>query len=527
MAEGNAVQPAPEAVIGMIADIAKQTQVNSFPIRIQRRNQNTPYPISIAAFDDATVEQIAHPEGWLTRLGGGGTYIINVFHPIEHAKILSPSIIVQAAGPALNELPDPSIVEELDWVGPSKMSYPTAKKLDPKAQQSTPYLSIPSPGGGAGGRSRLANADQQTDSAAPVVPPPQGVDPLRVALEKEREQLRQAMAKLDEDRHRMELELERRRRDEEMRALRTEIAAAAASKPPGDQTGGLAALIVEMNKQAQASADRLAESQRRSDERFQMMMAEQAKSAQESAKEVQATNRMLMETLLKKPAIDPVMEQLLKRDGEASSATAKVMAQMAEATGSVVQMVVGALHAVQELNAPAESDPPWLKAVKEGVKAFAAVQMSNMNMPQMAPPPAPRAPLVAVPSPAPQPPRQSPQPIPHTPPPAPAAALGDDDGSKTPAFERLIEAIKAKQNTQELAAYFLDAMENQEPSIYGAVSAANGNPLQAFTPYLQAWAQSDPQNGLYVHGLLQEVQTQYETRMAKAAEEDDGEEEQS
>jgi len=499
----------PNVQITAIADVAKQTGQNCFKIRISQRAPGSPYPRVVAAFDDATVEQIAHPEGWLGRVGGGGTYLFTVFHPVEQAKTIGGPIIIQVGGAAKTESVTPDITNELDWTGPKTMSFPTAAP-QPQRRTALSYLSIPSSTPGDGGGSTPRNGDQRNLNGDPTVPGfyPPAFDPRLAAMQAQLEQDRAALQRDREEaqrqRHLAEMAAERQRNELDLAKLRTEIAAAAASKPSGSDT--VLQLIVEMNKQSQ-------EAQRRSDERFATIMAQMNQGIAAQMAGVQETNKILMQKALEKPTIDPLMEKLLAKDSDSAAATARVVAQMAEASGAMMNMMVGAIHAVAEINNPPDSEPVWLKAMKEGLKAYATMQQPP-QMPQI-----PRMPLSAPPQ------QQIGAPPPKQRAAAPSQAngaaphFGDADGSQLNAFTQIVKAIRERRNVIEIATFFLDNADT-DASIQTALQAANMNPLEAFEPYLRDWAQ-DPQNQQYIFTLMKEVERIYNARQAQAQGDDE------
>lgn len=491
------------AAVNLIADVAKTTGADRFKLAILRTGASG-YPEAFATFADAKVDQIAHPEEWLGRIGGGGTYGLKVYHVSDAAKQIGAQLQVRIGGAPRRDPIDTSVVNELDWRGPQEMTYPLPPRRNGAGAtaNTTPFIGIPGaesgafPGGGIGAPPR--NGDQHTSGVASSSP----FERERASIDRDREELRRQTLEVEKERHRAEIAAQQQRTDFEIARLRTEIAAAA--KPASSGPSEITLLLVEMQKQAQAAADRQAEAQRRADERFAAMLAEQSKVTQAQLAAAQELSTKLMTTLLTKPSIDPVMEKLLSRDADAASTTVKVVQQMADATGSVVQMMVGALHAISELNAP-EQEPGWLKGMREAAKVVAAMSMQQaatvapVALPAPAPAPAPRASFGDAPVPAPPAPAQAP---------APPAATPID------AFSRVIAAIKARHDPIKVATYFLDNAE--DPSIQSKLAATGGNPLQAFAPYLNDWIKADPQNMQYVRTLILTVQKQYEERLKAA-----------
>ncbi len=511
------LQQDPNILISGISDVAKGTGVNAFKIRIQRRAPGQSYPVLLAAFEDATVDQIAHPESWLTRIGGGGTYLITVFHPVDTAKVLNIApIIVQAGGAPRQEPVDPSIVNEPNWTGPKDMSFPLQQR---RSGAVTPIFGMPSSFGDATG-SAPRNGDQPSFGGVPSSPATQ-FDAIRVSLEREREDLRQQTLRAQEERHRAEVLAVQQRNELELAKLRAEFKVAAV--PVVQQREGpseTATLIVEMNRQSQASADR-----------FQALMLELNKGTAMQLAGMQETNKLLLSKLLDKPAIDPVMEKLLAKNADEAGAIVKVVTQMAEASGSIVNMMVSAVHSISELNrSPDDAEPNWLKAVKIGIEGLrpmlAGMQAQQVQAPPVYQPqpaqfqsPRPRvqpprvvpSQPVAVPVPAPQPQPQATQP----------ASFGDADGSNLDAFLQIVRAIRERRDPTEVATFFLDNVE--EPAVKSRLDAAGGNPLEALEPHLRDWVGADVQNMPYIHTLLKEVERIYAERQGGREEEEEEE----
>lgn len=488
-----ATQQSGEQTVANALARAAETNRDEFTLRITQRAVGQAQDSVIAAFADATVDHLAHPEAWLAQLGGGGMYKLHAFHVMDRARLIGAPIpvLVQGQPHRLNDAQMHTLVDHVDWTGPKTLEYPAKPKAPAARTNGTiadvdPLLRIstnrgppaPSDLSGNGVSQTAKTLDGSTFSDPEVVH-------LRAQLEAARARVEQQERQLGEERHRLELEAMERRRQSDLEKLRAEIAANSARR---DEGGGLSTILMELNKANQAAA-----------ERFQTMMLELNKATQAQLAGLQETNRALMLELTKKPTIDPVMEKLLVKGEEASSATVRVVAQMAEATGSVVNMMVGALHSLKEMEQPSEDDPSWVKVTREIIGGIAAMEAAKAQAGAAA---APTPPYVTVEKlngtaspPQPAPPQHAQEPL--------------------TALHVLIQAITERRDPTSVANFFIDNVN--DPSIAAPLKKANGHIIAAFQPYLAQWLQADARNQAYVRDLLMKLNEVHTARQAAAA----------
>jgi hypothetical protein len=495
------LSPSDQTVANALGRVA-ETQCDEFTVRIVHRAPGQTQGDVIVCFTDATADHIAHPEGWLTRLGGGGIYQMMVYHRNDRARAIGAPVIVNVSGQKLS-LPAGEIykiVAARDWQGPKTLEYPprpSNMQTNTVGLEDTQPLRlggmVPSPDFSMHGASQTASGVGRSGFdpvAAELARVRNELTTAQRQLTEDRERLRERERQIAEERHKAELENSRRESRLALEQLEARIttAASASAKPQADPTAGIAGLIVEMMKSSQASSDRMATEMRASGERFQALMMEVMKASNS------------------KPAIDPVVEKLLIQGAEGSAGTLKVVTQMAEAMGSVVSMTVGALHSIKELESPPQAeDPAWMKVLN----AFLAMEAAKaQNAPAAA------QTVTVQPQPAVQPQQVTagapPQAAPHQT--QQTSRLDGAPAQPPTVFLAIVQAIKEKAPPADVAAYFLDNVK--EPSIAAELAKSGGDPIVAFQPHLLAWIQASGDNAAYIRALIMELQKQHKIRAA-------------
>lgn len=524
-----------EQVIAKMVELAKSTQRDEFICRVMLRRAQQMFAGAVATFDDATVNQVAHPEAWLSLLGGGGVYQLQIFHANNPATDLDGRVQVVVSGNSRERTPEElhALIADPSWVGPRKMSFPQVEKKNGaySTGPADPFggpmrFGAPAPGGTAGnGASHTPAGAAGGASASPEVG----------ALLRELEVQRQATARLtlqlETQKHEADLQRERERHERELERLRAEVKAEVASRgaaQPAD--GGLGQLVTALAKMQEESANR-----------FQTVMLELGKRQDQQAQAQAETNRLLLTKLTEpKPLIDPALLEIIKdqktASAEANVGLAKMYSGVGEMMGSVMQTALGAVRSMQELANPGDDEPSWVKGLRVAGE-FMSVMNQQPPQPQFIPQPqvvAPqpprrvRPPRVVAPAGAPAAPAPAPAPVAAfngvDAGGAPAAAAAQVDPSTLSAFDQVVYAIKERQDPVNISNFFID--NSEDPSIQAKLVAANGNPLVAFQPHLAQWLQSDPSNMQYVHTLIQTLQAVYQQRMAagEAGEEEEEDE---
>lgn len=494
MPQGNQVEQTQELTLSQINEVAKTTGIDSFQVRISRRPPGSVYHNTIAIFEDAAAEHLTTPEPWLGRLAGGGAFLMTVNHASDRSRQIGGPIIIQATGDAKNV--NPEMPGRADWNGPRGLIFPSRTER--------PAADAPMATFNAGDSSIQGDASHRSPGQGAATPssPSNGqtFEAARYQLDVRREELERRIRLADEDRHKIEVENMRVRQELELAKVRTELAEKmTAMKPANDQGQSMIAqLMVTMQTAAAENTRLLVTMMQDSQKQSREMMLEMARSAEKTAA-----------LLAAKPAIDPIMERLLETKEMQAKSQIEMMSGYTEAIGSSINMAVSALHAVQEVMQPQESEPVWLKATREVLKGISALKVvpgggmtatRKRPRPQVQVAPAPAAP----PSPVPQP--LQPQNTNGKASPPAFAGIEQQAGSSgmTP-YQEIIRAIREKRDANIIAQFFIANID--DPSIRGPLDGVQGNILLAFAPALEDWLKASIDNQKFVaEQLLPAVQ---------------------
>jgi hypothetical protein len=458
-----------------------------------------PFPIHLATLDGATLDQIANAEMWLPVLAGGGPiFEIEAFHASDVARFAGGSRLrftIQGEERQVSR----DVVKQSNWHGPTNILYPLA--ADPGAEPA-PVFAAPgqapaAPAPSSGGVTVVAGGhSHRSDFGGP------GPEVRSALLELEAmkrdlaaRQQREELAQI-ERKHRMELlELEAKFKAQ---AQAQAQAVASPQKPIGEVVIGLVAAAGPL-------ISALMESQKAS-------RAEQ----QQALQAIQQQNMILMQKALERPAVDPVMQQMMDRMTKAIEdrpKPAEEMQPILEAFSRMTRMSTNSVAMAADLiarNSGNEEHPAMnivrevraaVEAVSEGIKA----SRIRPPAPQAAPPPAAPQQYAALP-PAPEAQQQqAPQPQPVDAPPPPP------DRPST-----LLETIEARirryEDVESVGVQLLDAIAGAEPSVAQGMYAAGGSIIDLFQMRMGAWLNADPKNGPYIMSLAQYLTREAEKR---------------
>lgn len=493
-----------EQVLATCTEIAK-TNGDSFRARVGMRQSGGSFVSTVATFDDVTVAHLAAPEMWLGRMLGGGQYQIQVSHPNSGVALVG-VILVNIQGQS--KPIDVAAMDAPDWAGPRSLIFPQRAA----APSAATGFTIPP---GSPPAQRLAPPSQSNvGDPGGAVHPSIRQDPAFIAEMdrlRERERMLEAnaaaeRARLSEERHRMEREADKREQEARLAAMEARLSAA--SKPSGQSD--LAAVLTAIAAQQQQASSQMMQMFMEMNKATREEAARQAAAQSQAIAESQKTTAVLMEKMLSKPAVDPLMERMLDDARTSSAHQAETFAKLGEATTGIINMALGAVHSMQELTS-GPGEPPMLTVAKEvvkGVVAYAEATKATAAAPKVTVPPVRRNGATR---------RAAPAKAPVAAPPAPAVPQegqpvafdgveeGEESGEETmSAFDQIVRAITEKRDLAEVADFFVSNLD--EPSINEALAAANGNPLVAFQGALGAWVQADPDNYAYVVELLKQVE---------------------
>lgn len=430
--------PTIEEVLAVISKTAKDTGVDDFRVRVQRRRTAGGMPEQVLTMDGALAEHFSSPETWLPRIAGGGLFIVSAYHVSNVANVVGGPYPVQVDGQSRD--PDPAVVEEPGWKGPRICVFP---KPASKSNPTTPQI-MTIPGG----------TDATPRNVAPV-PPGEGRPNVENAIAAQfadvvrREQAlfaRQAQVEIEAakreaagsvERVERKLEDERRRNEEERRRLeedRRRIAAEPKVEAKSDDKlekvltvlGPLALEFLKSDREFKQQALQL-----------QLQAAERQAAATAAATAEQSKQMAaVLASIANKPAIDPQLFSLLTKE----DSSAKVLSNMSELFATQASTTMNVLNSMVEMglagNQREPEEPQALKLVREGVKAF--VTFSGNAARAVQPPP------------------QQPRPVEAgTPIPTPAAPEPELRAAEPNVLEQFIGQVRNDQVPPEAAAAFI------------------------------------------------------------------------
>jgi hypothetical protein len=364
--------PTIEEVLTVISKTAKDTGVDDFRIRVQRRRTAGGMPEQVLTMDGALAEHFSSPETWLPRIAGGGLFIVSAYHVSNVANMVGGPYPVQVDGQSRE--PDPSVVEEQGWKGPRICVFPK-----PVPKNTTPQI-MTIPGGPdvtprnvapvPSGEGRPNNSVEQALAA-------------QLADMQRREQAlfaRQAQVEIEAakaaaagkvEQLERKLEEERRRNEEDRRRAEEERRRAANVPVP----------VVEQKSDLIATLAPLALEFLKSDREFKQqalqmqIAAAERQAAATSAASAEQSKQMaaVLASIANKPAIDPQLFALLTKE----DSSAKVLSNMSELFATQASTTMNVLNSMVEMglagNQREPEEPQALKIVREGVKAFVAL----------------------------------------------------------------------------------------------------------------------------------------------------------
>lgn len=494
-----------DAIAKQIAEVARSSGVDSFRVRISRKdNAQQLMPKVIATFLGATAEHLSSPETWLGQLAGGGHFFLAATH-INNASQPFAALQVVMSG-------EPRPVDALadtrpTWRGPAELVFPARPASnDNDNADPTTYVG----GLGATGSSPRNGALQ---GSAPNPPAPSG-DPL--ALERMRlQQMQDDMARREraaaEERHRQEMDLIKRQNELENAKLRAEMVAAQAAKPAGEDpmVKMLAIMREEAKQQREIEEGRRRDEQAREERRLEAERLREERRLErerEDRKEREAAQLRLEEKLaLERKSADERLMQMLQDKRNATTEMMEMMTPLTNAMGQTMNLVVQSIHAMQELTPQVEGDPPMFKLVGKIVEGIQAAAAAAQVKPVVVRPPAGAVPRPPLPRPsAPRAPAPRPPPPPAAAPPVTPGFAGVQSAPRAPALEVLISMIKSKEDPNKVARFFYANVN--DPSIATELAKNQMNIVPTFAPHLLDWLQGNEANQAYTRDVFAAVQ---------------------
>ena len=347
-----------------------KTSGDRWMVRIFRKKGITGLGESLATFANGTIEQLAQPEPWVSRLAGGGEYNIQVAHMDETQKRVGGFLKFKIGGE--NRPLNPYAVQGPDWEGPTVMTYPVPggapTPLPVPGQQSRPTWGWTDP------------AQQPTETfrtqQAPGVPADtlflreQAAVDRHTARERELATREASLQKQLTEREEAlkRAELEQRMRTETERA-RTEAAAHARgleekinlllNAPKREDGMKLGEIIAALGVTLTPLITAMMQNSAASREASQRQQTEAANA-----------HNLLIQQMLQKPnGLPPEVTMLFEMQKNQSVGNAEMMTRIVDAMGAVSKTSVSMIEAVADMNFGGQPENPMISMVREGVKA--------------------------------------------------------------------------------------------------------------------------------------------------------------
>ena len=426
-------------------------------IKVSKRDTAVPHgmyrPQIVCTLVGGAVSHVANPELWLPRLMGGGSFALGVFVPEASSVALVDGIEITLTGIEERRFPDLDATDDPAWKGPKTIIYPTKS-----AKQGTPttFASPPStlPNTNTAPQSHVSGMGGGSGATS------QETAEMRRLIEEHRayalnlqQQLEAERRQREEDRHKREMEIlraqqqaENERQRQDMEKVREELKAIKNAPPPAPATP--APTFMEMLKEALPVAAPL-------------ITAWMAASAEKERRAEERLNKTL-EAIAAKPAIDPMIKEMLDQKAASELPLATYMQQSAASTAALIgQMANMAKDMIEMSSGPEESMA--VKAIREVGNVVQGIA-SSVSAP--APKPPRRLPRVEGQQAAPAAPQQ------------PAAMHGLDGAPPTGVLAKLKAMLIAKEDPDKVAAETLRVYET--PEFQRALEGVGGNPEALF-----------------------------------------------
>lgn len=460
---------------------AKESKADSFKLRVLRRPREGMPPLAFASFDDAQVSHFAQPEVWLPDLadGAGGVFELLAHHVSEPNLPIGGVIKFQIDGDT-QKPPNLDAPTMPNWRGPRQLSFPRA----PRARMEIPGIPGGPPDFSSQAQRREPVAGHGIPGAPipPIVPSPLGFTPPHIR--EAEEALARRQRELDET--------ERRTREA---ALRAELL--------GEMKSIAAAFTAELREMRAVQAAAPAKPGMNVAELITSLtpiIVPLIQGIQAGQQESQKRMEALLTAMTQRPTTDPMVQQLLDKLTTLATqpqAGAEIVASMAQGMGAVTQSLMQVVHTAAEMSSgqPQQAgEPGWVKAIREGVKAVVAMAQMQQSQAQQLMATGGHAPLPAGPAAA------------RLPPTGGTNGARRPPAAPQPALQRIERAIQGHQDPAQVAAAFVGAVKQNEPSIVQALQSVGGDIDELFKQRLGAWAISDPKNMAYVERLGEEME---------------------
>ena len=387
-----------DVVMTKLQALAGEKGDGQFTIRVSAKRGMSVVPTTLATFNEGALGHLGNIESWLSRLVGGGEYMIVVNHATDLGKRFP--FVIGLPGAPLSAV-NTSVISAVDWSGPTNLVQTTSEEARTFAAFQQPqqqvYNATPVVPAQVFNPRFVPQPVQQPvmQQGIPVTPAgaqalgqmsTSSADSLLIVQRAEaaaREQISAKEMALDrretEERMRREAQDREQKLRNEMNAQLEGIKAALASKPAEKAgpdvmtivTAISAALGPVMSAFIASSNDAKRQQIEAGQKQAEMMMKMQADAAamQQRMSEQQTTMMMKM---MERPAQSPEMAAMLDLTRAQAESQGAMMGQIVNAMGTVSKMSIGMIETIADMTAPPEGSPV-MDAVKDTVKALGSL----------------------------------------------------------------------------------------------------------------------------------------------------------
>lgn len=365
----------PDETLRLIQERAKASG-DRFLVKVGRRKGYAGLFEHLATLGEATVEHIANPETWLPNFAGGGDYNMRVSHAEDLNTPIGAPLPVKLTGEPL--MPRINALSSSGWQGPARLLYPLAEPATPTPAAQPPNMQV---------NPQLAGAGLPGSPGTFSVPPNPFTHPgyypvhdERLAQERERlaekeRALSEMKLKQERENAAEKAELARKESEAKLRAemdarsreLEAKLAAAAASGPKTTD------LITALSSTLGPILMKMMDNQNAMRLEMMKVEAENRRAAAELAQKSAEQQQQMMLMLTKDKGVDPTVTTLIEVMRSNASGGAEMMSRVIDAMGVVSKTSVGMIESIADLRLGGEPENPVLQAVREGVKAMAAL----------------------------------------------------------------------------------------------------------------------------------------------------------
>jgi hypothetical protein len=474
-------------------------------IKVSKRDTALPSGIYrsqiVCTLSGAAISHVANPELWLPALMGGGEFLLSVHAAGQSSVALVEGIPVTLIGDE-RRLPDLDVTSDPSWKGPKTIIYPSKKAIPPTPTviASPPNMNTSLPGTAPQTPSQFSGGSGGTHHDAELR---RMIEEQRAYAQQLQQQLQESNRLRDEERHKREMEALKLRQESEMERQRQETerirreVEAMKNAPPPQRGPSIAETLKELVPVLMPAITA-----------YMGASAERERRAEERQAEI-------LKAMQSRPAIDPVLKEILDQKAANELPVMTVLQQSAQANAAMMSQMMDMAQRYAEATAGPEENPV-VKIAREVGSALRDIATPVVPAPR--PRRLPRTEVV-----------ENDQ-VPPAASPAPAhnAAMHGLEGApaaKLPPRPKILGRLKAMliahEDPEKVASETFKAYNTEE--FQDALEEAGGDPVVLFQELLgNAWIEANIE---YVNSFGQAFTRKMQVAASATTQEEEAEEE--